>query len=197
MIRLNLFIALFASCTLIAACGDDASSSRSPTSFSPPPVSTPPPPSKARIAIAISPNPVIAELATDSEFLFRYEFTVTVSETGGVGGNVNFINETVTISTSGGQLSPLNRGAGDVIRSAGTNHVKPGSKLVVPLGTLLTVRGIGEVMSNIDLDFKDDLGNAMTASADFTIRLPMVARQDGAMPHQVLDALAIDDAVSR
>ena len=48
---------------------------------------------------------------------------MTVTETSGVSGNVNFVNARLRHTATGAQSQPLNYGADRVISAAGTNHV--------------------------------------------------------------------------
>ena len=64
--------------SLILGCGGDSGSPSSPTQ---------PSPSSAAISVAITPSEVVARLQSP----LRAEWSVAVTETAGVGGNVDFV----------------------------------------------------------------------------------------------------------
>lgn len=126
---------------------------------------TPTPASRGSFSASIAPSTVTAESSTDSAFQFLARFTVTIVESAGLGGNVDFVNVTLT-STAGSSTSAVNFGAGDVIGRAGSNRVEARSRLQVPVGvvyTFSTRRSSGNI--TVEIQVTDDRGNRSRITA--------------------------------
>lgn len=116
-------------------------------------------------AANVTPSPVVAETSTGSGFQFVARFTVNITESAGLGGNVDFINVTLT-SNTGASTSAVNFGASDVISRAGSNRVEARSRLQVPVGvvyTFSTRRSNGSI--SIEIQVTDDRGNSSRVTA--------------------------------
>jgi hypothetical protein len=139
------------------ACGGD-----SPTA--PPP---PPPPTAASITVTASPNPIIAADCTpatcgNSGFRYAASTTLTVTESAGVGGNVDFVNMTLRSGTTNTEVGTLNFGSGEISSFAGgTNHVNPrGSLAIRNIGIVYTLGGNArQATMTVAVQFTDDKGN--------------------------------------
>ena len=155
----------------LSACG--GSSPSAPTSSTAPaPAATP---SKASITLAANPSSVVATCATGGS-LCAAGVAVTVSESAGVGGNVDFITTSFR-TTAGTVADTINVGATAIIGAAGTNHVAPNGRLTVGSPTppfvivnIWTRAGIGTVgVMAITLQFTDDRGNVLTATVNVPV----------------------------
>jgi hypothetical protein len=58
----------------------------------------------ARIAVAVEPDPVSAQASTDPEFDFVASFTVTLTETAGIGTTFNATTVNVTETSDGNEV---------------------------------------------------------------------------------------------
>lgn len=154
----------------LPGCGGDSSPAAPPA---PPPTTLP---ARAAITVTFNPDPVVAVPNTGSnsgQFPYAYTFTMTIRETAGLSGNVNFWTETL-VNPVTGQLSQTQTfGADRVIALGGTNHLAPmGSIQIVrtavynPGGNSGTGRGIN---IKIVVQVGDDKGNIINAEG--TIRI--------------------------
>jgi outer membrane protein assembly factor BamB len=139
----------------------------------PRPGSTPDPDTKpkAQIAFAIQPNPLTATPGQTAPHSAHWRFVLT--ESGGVGGTVNFVNVTLRDAASGARAAPgatMALGA-DITSRAGTNRIEPMSSLsfeanldygLLSGGTAATLTAAAQ--------FADDNGHVVTASAQADIR---------------------------
>jgi hypothetical protein len=151
---------------LAAGGGGDSGTTTGPST-----PSTPTTASRANIEASIAPNPMIAEASGDPDFPWRVSFEITVRETAGLGGNIDFINTTLRNVATGTETRGLNWGAGDVIDRAGTNHVNGRGSLTVPLALRYRLSG-GERRAILfaEIRFTDDRGNSMTEMAQANIQ---------------------------
>jgi len=155
-VRSRIAIVLALTCSVALGCGGD----KSPTAPSSQPTT-------ADITATVSPNPVIASACTPTTcttgFAFSAVFNLQISETAGVGGNVNFVNVTMRDSTTGAEIGTINFGADEVIRraSTATNHVNArGSLSIVNLGVNYRLSGGGRQGTlTVAVQFTDDRGN--------------------------------------
>ncbi len=137
---------------LLVACGGGDSPSR------PTPVATPTPASRAQFTANISPDPVTATPNTAGT-AWRVSYTLRISESAGLGGNVNYVNVSLT-DICGQALPAMNNGANEIIRWAGTNHIAGRGSLSIPLaweyyGCFRTQR----VTFRHEVSLTDDRGN--------------------------------------
>jgi hypothetical protein len=119
--------------SLVSACGG-GSSPTIPT--------MPPQPTAGAFTASVAPNPIIAQDCTPAKcgnegYQFFFDSTVTVTESAGRGGNVDFINVTMRNDTTGIELKTYNFTANDVIKYAGANHVNGMGKLTIPNSGLI------------------------------------------------------------
>lgn len=149
-----------------AGGGDSGTSSGGSTTPTPPPTA-----SQANIEASLAPNPINAQASGNPSFPWSIEFQVTVRETAGVGGNIDFINTTIRDLETGTESPALNYGADTIISRAGTNHVNGRGNLTVPLGLRFRLAGGGRAAVLIaNIRFTDDRGNVVTTVAQTNIQ---------------------------
>lgn len=113
-------------CLVGAGCGGDSGSTPTPV-----PVAAPTPASRAAVSLTVTPSPVIAD-ATDQNQVYLASFTITFTETAGLGANIDFFNVTMRNPLGYESATAYNHGADEVIKIAGTNHVAAKGTLVLP-----------------------------------------------------------------
>ena len=117
-----------------------------------------------------TPNPVIAGTGSQG-FQFTVAFNLTVTESAGVGGNVNFVNVTLRNTTTGLELNTINFNATDVLNRAGTNHIAGRGTLNIPLSVVYTLAlGGRQATMTIAVQFGDDAGHLTNQ----TLTVPIV-----------------------
>ncbi|MEQ1759499.1 MAG: hypothetical protein ABL986_14355 [Vicinamibacterales bacterium] len=124
-------------------------------------------PTAAAITATVIPNPVIAIACTPTTCAAGLEFiaslSVQISETAGLGGNVDFVNVTMRNATTGAEIGTLNYGADELIRRASTNHVNARGSLTIPnVGIVYRLAGGGRQGTvTVAVQFTDDRGNRL------------------------------------
>jgi len=139
----------------------------------PPTPPTPPvPPAQAAIALSLSSSPIDAVAAAAGGSPWSAEWTLTVRETSGVGGTIDFVRATLT-EPAGASIGETELDAGQVSEQlGGSSHILGGSnqKIVmsldfefppdVPSGNL-----------HVALQLTDDRGNAVSAAVDDVVQV--------------------------
>ena len=123
-------LVLAALACLLPGCGGDSSSTTTP-------VTQPPAPTVGTFSATVNPNPIIAADCTpavcgNQGFQFAAIGTVVITETTGLGGNVDFINLTLRSGATGAEIGTINLGATQIVANAGTNHINGRATLSVP-----------------------------------------------------------------
>lgn len=131
---------------------------------------TAPSPVRAQWNVTASPSPIIAG-GGGYGYQYSADFTVTVKETsGGVGGNVNFVNATIRNDTTGVELGTINFSATEIIDQAGSNHVAARGTLNIPLGFYYTLAWGGrQATLTIAIQLADDRGNVTNRSLELKV----------------------------
>lgn len=123
-----------------------------------------------------SPNPVVVQNCTVNTcsriFAYRGTTTLRVSESGGVGGQLNLVSVTLPSSLNGEDMGTFTYEAVDITSLAGTTRVNAMSVLDVPDVTMLyrfTAGGrVGTATYRVR--FTDDKGNVQ----ELSITVPFV-----------------------
>ena len=136
---------------LFVACNDSSTS---------PSVTTP---TTAVVSLSVSPNPIHGVAITDPEAECGATNTLTITETGGLGGNIDGIIFTVL------GVRVLHFGAGEIGAMSGTNRVSANGSLSVDTSFRYTLMppGNGCVHSmplTVTVEFTDDRGNNLSPS---------------------------------
>ncbi len=101
-------IVCFLVAAIVAGCGGSSSSPSAPTSTT-----------AAEVTVSVNPNPITASTCSPSQCSsgadFYFVVTLVITETAGVGGNVDFVNVTLRNPTTGQEVGTVNLGADEVI----------------------------------------------------------------------------------
>jgi len=153
--------------SVFTACGGGGGGSTSASSVpAPPPAAT-----RAQVTVEITPASPVARPTGDPVFPWRVDWTLSVRETAGLGGNVNFVDVSF-VNTFGFEVpNALNYGASEIIQRAGTNHVAARGQLQIPLSMTYRADGFGgrTITLKNAVSFTDDRGNAMPLGATATV----------------------------
>jgi hypothetical protein len=122
---------------------------------------------EAALALTIVPNPVVA-MNTLNPTIADYDirWMVTITETAGVGGDVQFVKATLFDPSTGLEAAqPTLLDSSDLLVIEGTNHLNPKGSLTVSqqLSYRLASRGRAALLS-IAVEMKDDNGNLIDQS---------------------------------
>ena len=153
-----------------------------PTPPSPP--SPPVPPTQAGLLLSLSASPVVAIPAAP----WSAEFTLTVKETSGIGGDIQLVRVTL-VDPAGALLAQTELGAEQVKEQlGGSNHIGGGSTQEFPMSLSFDFSPdtpIGNL--NVTVELSDDRGNAVSAALDDVVQV--------CIPDQVLpeDAAVMDN----
>jgi hypothetical protein len=154
-----------------AACGS-AGVSSAPTS-----ASAPVQPAHGAVQLAVAPDPVlsavIAAAAGDLSVEHQAAWTLTITETAGIGGTLNFLNVTLRDQETGAVADPggeASLGAADIAALAGTARLAPHGTLTLP-GQLVYALPDGSVGGRLamTLQITDDTGQLVTSSVSVPV----------------------------
>lgn len=133
---------------------------------------------KGRIEITISPNPVPMVVTCPSPApggapatvcFGSIDPTVTISEKGGVGGHLNFVEIVVRNATTGRDETKVTLDASAISRQVGTNRIEAFGRLAFrPVVTGYPVpAGVPrpQLLIVLTVQFADDKGNVLTETA--------------------------------
>jgi hypothetical protein len=134
------------------------------------PVGPPPTtlPSQGSFTASFSPSPIIAQdctpaLCGSSTNRFLATGALTITESAGLAGNVDFVLLTLRNATTGVELTPVTYTANDMISrsSTGSNHIPAnGSITIRPLGIIYTLSfGGRQGTLTYAIQVTDDRGN--------------------------------------
>jgi len=151
----------------LSGCGFD---DELPTPTRPP--APPVPPSQAAIALTLSSSPIEAAVAVDGSAPWRAEWTVSVRETAGIGGDIDFVRATLADS-AGASIAETELDADQVSEQlGGTNHIRGGSNQEIPMS--LNFDFPAEVFSadlRVTVQLNDDRDNTVSATADEVVQV--------------------------
>ena len=145
----------------LAGCGEDETSPSTPSSPSPSPATeATPEPTVAIIEATCTPSLVPAVVSSNPAFAWQISWVLTVRETAGISGRVNFLRVTIadqqvlTVDTAG------------VVAAAGSNAVAARGTLQIPL-TLLYNLPTGDRLATVTttVNFTDSRNNTIVQSA--------------------------------
>jgi hypothetical protein len=150
------YLALCCAMVLPACGGGD-----SPAAATPPAPTPTPGPSQATITVTC--NSFSVATSSRAGFSFRITFPCTISESAGLGANMNFIRARFT--RGGVEVERQEIGANDIIAGFGSNRVNANATVT---GTFFFDFNRGDATGGIlDFNFTDDRGNVLTSTFNF------------------------------
>jgi len=138
----------------------------------PKPPSPPVPPSQAAIALSLSPSPIDAVVAGGGSAPWSAEWTLSVQETAGIGGDIDSVRATLADST-GASIGETEIDADQVSgQLGGSNHIRGGSnqKLLMNLSFDFPAETPSGAL-HVALQLRDDRGNTVSAAADDVVQV--------------------------
>jgi hypothetical protein len=125
----------------------------------PAPTPTPTAPTAGVFTVTETPNPIIATGGTQG-FQFTAAFTLTVTESAGLGGNVSFVNVTLRNATTGVEVGTIQFNPVDIAARAGSSHIAARGTLSIPLSVVYTLAlGGRQATTTIAVQIGDDAGH--------------------------------------
>jgi hypothetical protein len=147
----------------LAGCGDDTNSPTSPGSPSPSPSATAEP-TIAVVTATSNPSLVAAAVSADPAFTWQISWVLTVQETGGISGRLNFLQVTIA------DQQVLVLSASGISAVAGSNSVSARGSLQIPLTLQYTLPDGGKLANvTTTINFTDARGNVLVTSAQLRI----------------------------
>ena len=141
-----------------------------PATTEPPP--PPVPPAEAAIALSLSSSPISADVAVAGSAPWSAEWTLTIQETAGIGGDIDFVRATLTDLTEA-LIAETELDVEQVSEQLdGSNHIEGGSNQEIFMS--LSVDFPADVHSgdlHVTLQLSDDRGNTVSAVADDVIQI--------------------------
>lgn len=152
----------------ISGCGVEGDL---PTTTTRPP-SPPAPPTQAAIALSLSSSPIDAVVAVDGSARWSAEWTLSVRETAGIGGNIDFVRATLADAT-GASIAETELDVDQVSEQlGGSNHIRAGSNQTIPMNLSFDFPAdspSGDL--HVAVQLSDDRGNTVLATVDDVIQV--------------------------
>jgi hypothetical protein len=117
----------------------------------------------ANLVITVTPDPIISTNSLNPTIAdYDAQWTVTITETAGVGGNLMFVTANLYDPNTGAQGGHTSLDASDLLVLAGESHLPPKGTLKVQqsLSYRLPSRGKSALLS-VEVEMKDDSGNLL------------------------------------
>jgi len=120
-------------------------------------------------ATAAACNPACIAPNSGLAFPFRFSATLTIQETGGVGGNVDFVN--VTGQHGGRTFGTINFGSDLIVQRVGTNHVSARGTLSFAFSIDFDNQdgSTHDRLETANIQLTDDRGNRITSTIQFNV----------------------------
>jgi hypothetical protein len=119
---------------------------------------------RAAITISVAPNPVVGTQNTLTGAVTA-QYTVTITETAGLGGEVQFVSSTVYDPTTGQQMALTYYDGADLTVYVGSKRVEPLGTLVVPQTVSYTLNDLSVPANlSVSVQMKDDRENLVHTS---------------------------------
>ncbi len=117
---------------------------------------------RAVLTLTVQPNPIVADPIPGG---FQIRYTITVTETAGVGGQFEFVNSTLFDDVTGSQVAVNNFDNKDLIVFVGSDRLNPGARIDVPQTIAYVTPGGGKAaLLTVAVRFKDDKSNLISGS---------------------------------
>jgi hypothetical protein len=128
--------------------------------------STPTVPSvtRAALTLTVDPNPVVATLNTLTGAVSA-PYKITITETGGLGGELVFVTSSVYDPATGKQVGLTYYDSADLVVYVGSKRVEPNGTLVVPQAASYTLPNLSKAANlTVSVQLKDDRQNLVNVS---------------------------------
>jgi hypothetical protein len=113
----------------------------------------------AEIELSYSPDPVNAQVSTNAEYQWMASFAVTLSETAGIGGDIESLSTALYESAGGIILNAVESEEHRFSTNAETSRVEGNGSGSVDFDAFYTLPGAGrEALVTVTLTFVDDNG---------------------------------------
>ncbi len=123
---------------------------------------------RAQIALSVAPSPLVT-VATPP--IYSLTYTVTITETAGLGGDLQYVNGTVFDDTTGLVAGFNNYDSSDLLVFVGTKHIDAGGSRAIQQQIQYALpAGSTAAVLTVNTQFKDDNGNFITQS--ILVRIP-------------------------
>jgi len=120
--------------------------------------------SRAALTFTVAPNPITATQDATT-FAVTASFTVTLQETAGLGGEVQFINSAVYDPSTGAQVSQNYFDSTDLVVYQGTKRIEANGTLTLQQTSTYTLADHSKAAELVvTTQFKDDRSNLVLAS---------------------------------
>jgi hypothetical protein len=120
--------------------------------------------SRAAMAISVDPNPIVAA-QNPTTLVVTATFTITLTETAGLGGEVQFITAAVYGASTGSQVALNYYDSTDLVVYQGTKRIEPNGTLSLDQSVTYTLADASKAADLVvSAQFKDDRTNLVFAS---------------------------------
>jgi hypothetical protein len=137
---------------LLPACGSSSTTAATAT--------------RAVLAITVNPNPVIVTRSANPAFDYDAQWTVVLTETAGLGADVNFVDSAFFDPATGIQVAQNDLDSSDLLVLTGSKHIPPKGTLSVQQTVSYTLPSRGRsALLTVNVQLKDDNQNLIDQSA--------------------------------
>jgi hypothetical protein len=149
--RLSRALCCAAALAVLASCGS------SPT--------TPSTGLRAIVTLSVTPNPITAVITNAFGPTYTATWTLTMTESGAVGGTVQLMRASVFDNVTGNLVAATNYDSSDLLVFVGKNRLEAGGTLEVPLQVSYVLSTLDRAATlTILTSVKDDNGNTVDSS---------------------------------
>jgi hypothetical protein len=122
---------------------------------------------RAAIGITVAPNPITATTSVQLGFSWSIRFTVTITETAGLGGDVQLVSAALFDDVTGKQVAANLYDDKDLVVFVGKKRIEPKGSLDVTMQLDYAIPNDATAKAadlTVVVQFKDDKGNLLTQS---------------------------------
>jgi hypothetical protein len=164
----------------VSGCGFEGDLPTPPT-----PPSPPAPPTQAGLTLSLSSSPIEAEISADGSAPWSAEWTLTVQETAGIGGNIDFVRA-ILADAGGATVAETELDVEQVSEQlGGTNHIRGGSSQQIPMSLSFDFPAdTPSANLRVTVQLTDDRGHTVSATVEAVIQVcvpTLLAPEDGAV----------------
>ncbi len=120
---------------------------------------------RAVVTVSVSPNPIISARSANPAFDYDIQWTVTITETAGVGGTINFVDSRLFDPATGVAVGSNDLDSTDLLVLTGSNHLAAKGTLSVQqtISYRLPSRGKAALLA-VNVEMRDDNQNLIDQS---------------------------------